>query len=97
MLGSQKFSTYMSPADGSDHGGSGARALRKVLPLAALVSDKQTNFNRMLTFATLVSQADLIKAAVELERSMLRKVLPLGGPDSARVAANEDLQARFPA
>lgn len=34
---------------------------------------------------------------MELERSMLRKVLPLGGPDSARVAANEDLQARFTA
>lgn len=38
-------------------------------------------------------QADLTRAAVELQRSMLRKVLPLGA-DSARVAANEDLQVR---
>ena len=32
--------------------------------------------------------------AVELQRSMLRKVLPLGGADSARVAASAGLRVR---
>lgn len=40
-------------------------------------------------------QADLTRAAVQLQRSMLRKVLPLGGPDGARVAASEDLQVHI--
>ena len=46
----------------------------------------------MNTYSGAALQEDLIRAAVELERSMLRKLLPLGGLGSGRVAANEDLQ-----